>query len=361
MAAHRRHLSPLLHASSTAATTSKTPPGAVHGQPLRINRGEVRFGSRLGVMEPCNHLLDRPAEMRRVLRERGFLYLKEVVPTHEVEVARAAIGEKLEAAGVISRNTAEMPMAPAEPTQVGDYHTAIVKSLQLERHPALHALGESPALRSLFDRLFEEPSVSSAWKRIRPIAPGQFSGFHHDHIYMGQGSSRLLTAWVPLMPISLSLGGLAVLERPGATMSSPTAQKNDALLRETYGSYDVDDAWIRGDGTFSEDPDEVLQYGERLLTSEHYDVGDLVVFDLHVLHGSVTNLTAMSDDPGRLRLSIDVRYQPASDPADQRWMGPSETWGYRVATYEKRDSLPNAMRMSDAKEAWGLPQLRSKL
>ena len=98
---------------------------------------------------------------------------------------------------------------------------------------------------------------------------------------MGQGSNRLLTAWVPLMPIDLSLGGLVVLERPqpASEASRPAAASaNDALLRQTYGRYDVDDAWIRGDGTFTEDPDEALQYGERFVTSEKYEVGDVVVF-----------------------------------------------------------------------------------
>lgn len=309
-------------------------------------------------MEACNHLLDSPAALRAMLRERGFLYLQGVLPTHEVAAAREAIGAELLNAGVVSCNNAAMPMASAgDPNKAGhDYHTAIVKSLQLERHPALHGLGESPALQKFFDHLFEEPSIAASWKRIRPIVPGGFSGFHHDHIYMGQGSSRLLTAWVPLMPISLSLGGLVVLERPSVGSSSTSARMHDDLLRKTYGSYDVDDAWIRGDGTFSEDPSEVLQYGECLVTSEQYDVGDLVVFDLHVLHGSATNVTATAVDPGQLRLSMDVRYQPASDPVDERWMGPPDTWGYRVATYETRDNLPNAMSMSDAKKAWGLPQ-----
>ena len=37
-------------------------------------------------------------------------------------------------------------------------------------------------------------------------------------------------------------------------------------------------------------------------------------------------------------------------------MGAPEDWGYRVATYEARDTLPNAMSMSDAKTEWGLPR-----
>ena len=38
-----------------------------------------------------------------------------------------------------------------------------------------------------------------------------YSGFHDDRIYM-KGSERLLTAWVPLMPIDFGLGGLIVVE-----------------------------------------------------------------------------------------------------------------------------------------------------
>ena len=391
----RRQLSQATGAAAAAAAAPMpaAPPAAAK---LAINRGHVRFGRQLRSMRTCNHLLDDPAALRRELRERGFLYLKDMIPTHEVETARTAIGAELESAGVVASNSAAMPMAPPDPTLSGDYHTAIVKGLNLEHHPALHTLGESRSLVEFFDHLFGEPCVASSWKRIRPIAPGGYSGFHHDHIYMGQGSSQLLTAWVPLMPIDLSLGGLVVLERPPSPPQSPqpgtgaepaaaaaaAASANDARLRETYGRYDVDDAWIRGDGTFTEDPTEALRYGQRFVTSE-FEVGDLVVFDLHVLHGSATNVTgdaagagaaaaadaaaadagaadaaaggAADAGAGRLRLSIDVRYQPASDPVDERWMGAPETWGYRVATYEARDTLPNAMSMLDAKARWGLP------
>ena len=65
--------------------------------------------------------------------------------------------------------------------------------------------------------------------------------------------------------------------------------------------------------------------------------------------GSATNTTAAEDGLGRLRLSIDVRFQPASDPVDERWMGPPP-WGYRVATYERRGNMPGAVTMAEQKE-----------
>ena len=172
-----RHRRLSLHAASSSAAAAALPHPQLSA--LAINRGEVRFGARLGTMRPCNHLLDDPSALRTELAARGYIYLKHVLPADEVEAARAAIGAELEAAGVVASNSAAMPMAPVvedSTTAGGDYHMSIVKGLNLEHHPALHTLGESPSLEAFFDHIFEEPCVASSWKRIRPIAPGGYSG-----------------------------------------------------------------------------------------------------------------------------------------------------------------------------------------
>ena len=50
-------------------------------------------------------------------------------------------------------------------------------------------------------------------------------------------------------------------------------------------------------------------------------MGDVILFGMHTMHASTTNLTS------RFRLSCDVRFQPASEPADNRWVagGPGHT------------------------------------
>ena len=70
---------------------------------------------------------------------------------------------------------------------------------------------------------------------------------------------------------------------------------------------------------------------------------------MHTLHGSTMNTTE-----DQLRLSCDLRFQPASEPWDERWMGPPEHLGYRVATYATRNNLPGAVSMHEAKLRWGL-------
>ena len=54
-------------------------------------------------------------------------------------------------------------------------------------------------------------------------------------------------------------------------------------------------------------------------------MGDLLTFTLGTVHASLDN---HSD---RIRLSSDSRYQRASEPADERWIGPSPLGHSRAA------------------------------
>ena len=58
--------------------------------------------------------------------------------------------------------------------------------------------------------------------------------------------------------------------------------------------------------------------GTRLLT-ENFRAGDLVVFDMYTAHGSLDNRSPAN----RVRLSFDIRYQPAHEPRDARFFGDS--------------------------------------
>jgi ectoine hydroxylase-related dioxygenase (phytanoyl-CoA dioxygenase family) len=54
--------------------------------------------------------------------------------------------------------------------------------------------------------------------------------------------------------------------------------------------------------------------GGRWLTAE-FSAGDVLLFDVFTIHASIDN---HSD---RIRLSTDTRYQRASQPVDERWIG----------------------------------------
>ena len=124
----------------------------------------------------------------------------------------------------------------------------------------------------------------------------------------------------PIGDVDTRLGGLMVLE----------GSNNHQRLRETYCTMDVDarcgnrtgpaalDAWQkRRGGWLSRDPNQVQRsLGGRWLTSPAYRAGDVVLFSVFTVHAGLDNQTT-----DRIRLSSDTRYQLASEPADDRWIG----------------------------------------
>ncbi len=148
---------------------------------------------------------------------------------------------------------------------------------------------------------------------LRTVGPGKGTPSHCDVVYMGRGTQQLYTAWTPLGDIGFDLGGLMILEK----------SNNNQRLKNTYGRYDVDTycenrpeitGW-KHNGHLSEDPNQIRRsLGGRWLSTE-YEAGDVLIFSCFTVHASLDN---HSD---RIRLSSDSRYQLASEPADERWVG----------------------------------------
>ena len=159
---------------------------------------------------------------------------------------------------------------------------------------------------------------------------------HCDIVYMGRGTKQLYTSWTPLGDVPYEMGGLIILEN----------SHRQEEIKQTYGQTDVDVycenegeavaliARARGEnreltgeekqsikwttlGAFAPDPIAAQkQVGGRWLTAE-YSMGDLIVFGMFLMHGSHDNQT------NRIRISTDSRYQLATDPIDERWVGPN--------------------------------------
>ena len=122
--------------------------------------------------------------------------------------------------------------------------------------------------------------------------------------------------WVPYSDIPLSVGGLLVLE------NSHRLEE----LHQTYGRLDVDSICqtsqnqtafegFEASGAISNDF-LVLQkrYGGRWLSAD-FRAGDALIFGMRTIHGSLDN------GSDQIRISSDSRYQLASEPIDERWVG----------------------------------------
>ncbi|WP_026257518.1 phytanoyl-CoA dioxygenase family protein [Actinopolymorpha alba] len=252
-------------------------------------------------------------ELHRRLDEDGYLYLPGYLDPEEVRAARRDVFTRLVEEGMVAPGTDPDDGIPG-PTASNRVLDDVAKA-----SGPLQRLLYAGRMVALYERLFGELVRHFDYTWLRAVRPGPGTEPHGDSVFMNRGTPRLLTAWVPLGDVDLRHGGLMVLER--------SHRLED--VRRDYHSRDVD-TYCEGDpeaaaqartgrwgwnGVISPDPVRLREeLGLRWLTSE-FSAGDVVTFPMYTLHGSLDNTS------DRLRLSCDLRYQRASEPADPRWIG----------------------------------------
>lgn len=248
-------------------------------------------------------------ELRNRLAEDGYLLLRGLLDPEQVARARGQVLGDLALRGMVVPGTERMALPLARVSVSG--FEAEDRRLDQVRQLALHG-----RMRAFYERLLEAPARGFDYLWMRIMAPMQATGPHCDIVYMNRGTQELYTSWIPLTPVSILDGPLMVLE--GSHLIP--------RLREGYGRMDVDRdrSWrrfrlkhgrpVRG-GDYSRDPRRVqAEFGKRWATSE-FTPGDVVVFGPFLMHGSLDNRSRS------FRLSVDARFQRASDPVDERWVG----------------------------------------
>ena len=258
----------------------------------------------LGRLEDSSAIAADPAALRQRLQQDGYLYLKGFFPRDRVLEARQAI------LGYMAEHEGLEPGSRPLDGVMGEYGKSVgmMGKRTVTHHPAVQAILESPRLFDLYRGIFGEPVSTYEFKWLRAVGIEESTGCHMDHVYMGRGSRRVMTCWVPFGDIPVEQGTLVVCER---------SHREDSFekLRQTYGKMDVDRDGI--EGWFTKHPREVTKaFGGRWLTDD-VEAGDLITFGMHLMHASTTNTT------DRWRLSCDVRYQPQAESMDERWAGVS--------------------------------------
>ena len=268
---------------------------------------KIRFGYRdlefpsaeLGQLSGSQDLLGDAPSLRQRLHEDGYLLLRGLIDRDSIVAGRKTILEHMRT---------QQALVPGTPVLEGVMprggRTVRLMGTELMHHPNVLAALEHPSLFGLFDTLFGEPSLTFPYKWMRAVGNEQYTAAHCDFVYMGRGSRSLHTVWIPFGDTSIGQGTLAIC-RGSHNLES------FARIRDTYGRMDVDRDRI--EGWFERDPMDIVErFGGQWLGSD-YGAGDVIIFGMHTMHASTTNLT------NRFRLSCDVRYQPASDPVDERW------------------------------------------
>jgi hypothetical protein len=265
--------------------------------------------AKFGELRDANALIDDPAALQERIAEDGYLLLRGALDRDVVMAAREELFGKWADIGAIdlSYPLLEGIAAPRDQRKEVD-QAAFGKDIR--SGPAMRELVHRGRIIRFFERFLggEVRALDYIW--IRTVRVGGSTGCHYDRVYMGRGTWNLYTSWIPLGDVPRTDGALLLLE------NSHRLEE----LQNTYGSMDVDRQTDReryGGGTLSKDPVEIQQrYGGRWLTTD-FKAGDLLVFTMVTLHCSLDNQSPVN----RIRLSCDARYQLASEPADERWIG----------------------------------------
>jgi len=274
--------------------------------------------TKIGLLRDSADAAEDVEELRRRFAADGYLYMKGYLDRDEVLTARASLTDGLAAAGVLDEKypTIEGVCKPG-----AGY---VFKPELTNNNPAVQNLLYAGRLPEFYRKFYGEEIRHYDFTWLRAIGPGKGTNPHCDLPYMGRGTHSHMTCWVPYGDISFELGGLMVLEGSHKRMDllenyvyrdvdSYCANKPEQVKNATTGAKGF--GWTFS-GTLSHNPPVLRnKFNCRWLTTE-FQAGDFITFGMFLVHASLDNRTG-----NRLRISSDARYQRASEPIDERWVG----------------------------------------
>jgi hypothetical protein len=241
------------------------------------------------------------------LADDGYVFLRGALDPADVRAARVEVLERLVQVGEIRPPAAE-GIATGESRRaelVGDLG-AFWKSVS--EGPALRRVTHGPRLHALLARIAGAPVRAHDYMFLRAAPVGRTTGLHFDAPFFTRATERVYTAWVPLGDVPATDGPLVIAEGSHRFTDLHAGVRGFDVVYDTSRR-----AQLAADfGEFAESRDC------RLLTAD-FRAGDICVFGMLTLHGSLDNHSPL----GRVRLSCDVRYQPATEPIDPRYFGPN--------------------------------------
>jgi hypothetical protein len=280
-------------------------------------------------------LHNREALMQR-MEDDGYLFLKGLLNQDEVVAARQEVMNRLMKAGVLDKRYPAIDGIAAPKEQIDGRATGTFMPVLARNNPPLDKVIHEGPMIDFYTHFLGGPVSYFDYTWFRCKSPGIHTATtpHCDIVYMGRGTKNLYTSWIPYGNVPYDMGGLILLE----------GSHKLAELKATYGSSDVDlyceNEWeaqvlvetakaegreLTGEerqkikwnasGAYSSDAIATREeLGGRWLTA-NYEMGDVLVFCMYIMHASADNCS------NQYRLSSDTRYQLASEPQDERWIG----------------------------------------
>ena len=199
----------------------------------QLGEEKVDFNNILGEIKSSY-----PHEDISLLNERlntdGYLCLRQLIPQSDVFNARNIFYEYLnDKATLTNDSTIEKPKSENGTLFFGG-------KKEITHHPEFIKILEHPNSFNFFTKLFNEPSKTFDYKGVRTVGSNAYgTEAHMDVFYMGRGSKKLHTMWIPIGKITRENGPMVVLDK---SHNHPKLKK----IRDTYGRMDVDKDLIKG-------------------------------------------------------------------------------------------------------------------
>ena len=278
------------------------------------------------------HLSD-PETLRQAFCDEGYLLLRDVLDRTNVLAARREVFTRLaEVDEIQSPPEAGIATGSSRRRELAGDLGAFWKSVS--EGPALRRVTHGSRLRELAALLFDAPARPHDYLFLRPAPVGNATNLHYDYPFFAGGASRIATCWIPLGEIPVGDGPLIVVEH-----SHRFADLIEPIRAACLGS-DARSFAAAQDAAYQASATDTLEFVRsrktRLLTA-HFQPGDLIIFSGFTMHGSFDNHSSLN----RVRLSVDVRYQPAAEPAtDTRFFGPHPTGAKGGSFGEQKAAQP---------------------
>jgi len=259
----------------------------------------------LGALNETATPLPDGAVLRAALECDGYLLLRGLIDPEDIKAAREEVFARLGEVGEIVEPTAEGVFS-GQSTRDALHDDRGVFWKSTSEGAALRQVTNGETLTKALTTIFGEPAVGFDYLFLRAVPGGRFTHMHCDAGFFARATERVLTCWIAYTEIDLDRGPLFVVE----------GSHEFSDIRAQFDGFDVVRDKDRKASIDDHPADFARARNTRLLTA-HFRPGDVLIFGMYTVHGALEHHAG----DNKIRLTTDIRYQPALEPRDPRYFG----------------------------------------
>lgn len=251
------------------------------------------------LLTESNDIAQDTEALSRRLYEEGYLFLRDGFDKSLVDRLRSEIMAVVARHGWTADGSDPADLMPSREPLLENAPEWWPVYKDIQKLESFHRLAYDENVTGILERLFGEEVVVHLRKIARlnyPVPERSTTPFHQDMPLIG-GTIDFFTCWSPLADVPAEGGGLRLLPR---SHLKGLRRVHFDRTKEAAGL-----AWV-----------DVDEEEAQTWVSADFRAGDMLLFHSLVVHAGVPNRSK------RIRVSVDYRYQPASETVNSLSMEP---------------------------------------